>query len=81
MLRRLIAPLVPIVFVASAGMAWAQNAFPAPLPGPQATPPVGTWSAPLANGAALGFGPPPDNSSQACRDFQHLLKRRSAAEA
>jgi hypothetical protein len=78
MLRRLIAPLVFAVLAASSGTVRAQNAFPAPLPGEQATPPLGTLPMPAGGPplptAAPSWSPPPSGDpSQACmKDFLPL---------
>jgi hypothetical protein len=82
MFCRLVAPLVLIVF-AWPGMAGAQNPFPAPLPGPQADPPVATWSAPLANGSAPNTGtlylrlPPSPSREPLPKSTVDLFNRRA----
>jgi hypothetical protein len=73
-IRSLLAPLTVAVFVAHAGQAFAQGAFPAPLPGQvqqndPAFPPVSGQSVPRndpafppVNGRAAGVGAPPMSS-------------------
>jgi hypothetical protein len=61
-IRRLIAPLTVVALAVVASPAFAQGAFPAPLPG-QAAAPNNASPFPPANGAAPGFGAPPPQSS------------------
>jgi hypothetical protein len=52
MIRRLIVPLTLAVVTIHAGQAFAQGAFPAPLPGQSAAPPANASPFPPVNGAA-----------------------------
>ena len=56
MIDRRILPLTSAVVAISSAIAQAQTPFPAPLPGPQTTPPVGTFSSPPAGALTSPFG-------------------------
>jgi len=68
MIRRLIVPLTIALVTVHAGQAFAQSAFPAPLPGQQAAPANNASPFPPVNGASPSAsvgGPSPFNSGAA----------------